>query len=128
VNGASLADGGAVDQWSDVSGANNEHWNFMAVGDGSYRIVNVNSGLDLEDNGWGTANGSVADQWQDNGAGSTNEFWRLTQNADGSYKIVNAYSGLLLEDYGFQTGNGAKVDQWADNGGANQHWTLIPAQ
>jgi O-glycosyl hydrolase len=128
VNGASLADGGTVDQWTDVSGANNEHWNLMAVGDGSYRIVNVNSGLDLEDNGWGTANGSVADQWQDNGAGSTNEFWRLTQNADGSYKIVNAYSGLLLEDYGFQTGNGAKVDQWADNGGANQHWTLIPAQ
>jgi hypothetical protein len=128
VNGASLADGGTVDQWSDVSGANNEHWNIMAVGDGSYRIVNVNSGLDLEDNGWGTANGSVADQWQDNGAGSTNEFWRLTQNADGSYKIVNTYSGLLLEDYGFQIGNGAKVDQWADNGGANQHWNLTPAQ
>jgi Ricin-type beta-trefoil lectin domain-like len=65
-----------VDQWSDLSGANNEHWNVMAVGDGTYRIVNVNSGLDLEDNGWGTGNGSVVDQWQDNGAGSTNEFWR----------------------------------------------------
>jgi Ricin-type beta-trefoil lectin domain-like len=76
VNGASLADGGTVDQWSDLSGANNEHWNVMAVGDGTYRIVNVNSGLDLEDNGWGTGNGSVVDQWQDNGAGSTNEFWR----------------------------------------------------
>ena len=92
----SLANGGTVDQWSDVAGANNEHWNLMAVGDGSYRIVNVNSGLDLEDYGPGTANGSVVDQWQDNGAGSTNEFWRLTQNADGSYKLVNAYSGLLL--------------------------------
>ncbi len=128
VNGASLADGGTVDQWSDVSGANNEHWNLMAVGDGSYRIVNVNSGLDLEDNGWGTANGSVVDQWQDGGAGQTNEYWRLTQNADGSYKIVNAYSGLLLEDYAWQTGNGAEVDQWADNGGANQHWNLVLSQ
>lgn len=128
VNSASLANGGTVDQYADVSGANNEHWNLMAVGDGSYRIVNVNSGLDLEDNGWGTANGSVADQWQDNGAGATNEFWRLTKNADGSYKIVNAYSGLDLEDYGYQTGNGAKVDQWADNGGSNQHWNLVMSQ
>ena len=128
VNGASLADGGTVDQWSDVSGANNEHWNLMAVGDGSYRIVNVNSGLDIEDYGWGTANGSTVDQWQDGGAGATNEFWRLSQNTDGSYKIINAYSGLALEDYGFQTGNGAKVDQWADNGGSNQHWNLFLSQ
>lgn len=128
VNGASLADGGTVDQWSDVSGANNEHWNLMAVGDGSYRIINVNSGLDIEDYGWGTANGATVDQWQDGGAGATNEFWRLSQNADGSYKIINAYSGLALEDYGFQTGNGAKVDQWADNGGSNQHWNLLVSQ
>jgi hypothetical protein len=49
----------------DVSEANNDHWNVMAVGDGTYRIVNVNSGLDLEDNGWGTVNGGVVDQWQD---------------------------------------------------------------
>ena len=26
VNAASLADGGTVDQWGDVPGANNEHW------------------------------------------------------------------------------------------------------
>ena len=70
VNGASFSNGGTVDQWSDLAGANNERWNLMAVGDASYRIINVNSGLDLEDNGWGTANGSIADQWQDNGAGS----------------------------------------------------------
>ncbi len=80
VNGASLSNGGTVDQWSEVSGDNNEHWNVVAVGDGSYRIVNVNTGLDLEDNGWGTANGSVVDQWQDNGPGATNEFWRFTKN------------------------------------------------
>jgi len=96
------------------------------TGDGSYRIVNVSSGLDLEDNGWSTANRSVVDQWQDGGAGSTNEFWRPTRNADGSYKIVNAYSGLDLADYGFQTGNGASGDQWADNGESNEHWNLIP--
>jgi len=96
------------------------------VGDGIHRIVKVNSGLDLEDIGLGTGNGSVVDQCQDNGAGSTNEFWRLTQNSDGSSKIVNAYSDLDLEGYGFQTGNGAKVEdgEWETS---NPHWDLVPS-
>jgi Ricin-type beta-trefoil lectin domain-like len=99
VSGASLADGGIVDQSSNVAGANHAHSNLMVVGDGSYRIVNVNSGLDLDNHGWGRTSGSVVDQWEDNGLGSTNEFWRLAQNSDGSHKIVNAYSGLNLEGY-----------------------------
>ena len=41
----------------------------MPVGDGTYRLVTVNRGMDPEDNGWGTGNGSVVDQWQDDGAG-----------------------------------------------------------
>jgi len=69
VNGASLAGGGTVNQWRDLSGSSNEHWNLMSVGDGTYRLVTVNRGMDPEDNGWGTGNGSVVDQWQDDGAG-----------------------------------------------------------
>jgi hypothetical protein len=42
------------------------------VGDGSYRIVNVNSGLDLELNG----TSGLVDQWQD-APGAKNEHWTL---------------------------------------------------
>lgn len=55
------------------SGATNEHWNVIPVSGGVYRIVNENSGLDLELNGtFGTL-----DQWQDV-PGSSNEHWILS--------------------------------------------------
>jgi hypothetical protein len=37
----------------------------MAAGDGSYRVVNVNSGLDLEVS---TSSGGTIDQWQESGS------------------------------------------------------------
>jgi len=73
VSGASKSNGGKVDQWQDSgSSATNEHWNLISVGGGSYRIVNVNSGLDLEVNG----TTGVVDQYQDV-PGATNEHWTL---------------------------------------------------
>jgi hypothetical protein len=121
VNSASLADGGTVDTYTDVSGANNEHWNLMAVGDGSYRIVNVNSGLDLEVSGASKSNGAAVDQWEDSGSSATNEHWNFVAIGDGSYRIVNVNSGLDLE----VNGTRGVVDQWQDVLGAmNEHWTL----
>lgn len=120
VNSASLADGGTVDTYADVPGANNEHWNLMPVGDGSYRIVNVNSGLDLEVSGASKSNGGTVDQWQDSGSAAANEHWTLVP-ITGGYRIVNANSGLDLE----VNGTSGKVDQWQDVSGAtNEHWTL----
>ena len=97
VNSASLADGGAVETYTDVPAANNEHWNLMAVGDGSYRIVNVNSGLDLEVNGASKSDGGVVNQRQDSGSGATNEHWNVVPVSGGFYRIVNVSSGLDLE-------------------------------
>jgi hypothetical protein len=121
ANSASLADGGTVDTYSDVSGANNEHWNLMAVGDGSYRIVNVNSGLDLEVSGASKSNGATVDQWEESGSSATNEHWNVIAVGNGSYRIVNVNSGLDLE----VNGTTGVVDQWQDVSGAtNEHWTL----
>lgn len=122
VNSGSLADGATVDIAADT-GATYQRWNVIAVGNGSYRIVNVNSGLDLEDPGYANTNGSKVDQWQDGGAASWNEYWWLTQQADGTYRISSAGSGLDLE----VNGSTGAVDQWQDVPGAsNEHWQLIP--
>ncbi len=123
MNSASLADGGAVDTYTEVPGANNELWNLMAAGDGSYRIVNVNSGLDLEVSGAGTSNGDAVDQWQDGGSSYTNERWMLIADGEGAYRVVNLNSGLDLE----VNATTSVVDQWQDVSGAkNERWTLIP--
>jgi len=93
----------------------------MAVGDGSYRIVNVNSGLDPEVHGASKSNGGTVDQWEDSGSSATNEHWNVVAVSDGSYRIVNVNSGLDLE----VNGTTGVVDQWQDVSGAkNEHWTL----
>jgi hypothetical protein len=77
VSGASKSNGATVDQWEESgSSATNEHWNVIAVGNGSYRIVYVNSGLDLEVNG----TTGLVDQWQDV-SGVTNERWTLSMTS-----------------------------------------------
>ncbi|HKW17974.1 MAG TPA: glycoside hydrolase [Terriglobales bacterium] len=122
VNSGSLADGGTVDITAD-SGATYQRWNVIAVGNGSYRIVNLNSGLDLEDPGYANTNGSKVDQWEDGGAASWNEYWWFTKQTDGTYRISNAASSLDLE----VNGTTGAVDQWQDAPGANnEHWQLIP--
>jgi hypothetical protein len=63
--------GGIVNQWPDSgSGASNEYWNVIPVGKGTFRIVNVNSGLDLEIDGtigrtnqWGDISGAKNEHW-----------------------------------------------------------------
>ena len=113
-----------MDTYADVPGADNEHWNLMAVGDGSYRIVNVNSGLDLEVNGASKSNGGKVNQWQESGSGATNEHWSLVPVGDGSYRIVNVNSGLDME----LNGTSGAVDQLPDTSGAkNEHWNLTMA-
>jgi Ricin-type beta-trefoil lectin domain-like len=121
VNSARLADGGTVDIYADVSGANNEHWNLMAVGDGSDRIVNVNSGLDLDVSGASKSMAEPSTRWEDSGPSATNEHWNLVAIGDGSYRILNVNSGLDWE----VNGTTGVVDQWQDVSGArNEHWTL----
>lgn len=89
---------------------------------GTYEIVNLNSGMLLEDPGYSTSNGTDMDQWTGNGG--SNQRWTFTSLGSGQYEIVNAYSGLALEVNGQSTSNGAAIDQWAYWGGANQKWTL----
>ncbi len=125
VNAASLANGGAIDTRPDAAGARDRRWNVMAVGNGSYRIVNVNSGLDLACRGGGTGGDARVVQWQDGGAGSTGESWRIDPNRDGTYRIVNLSSGLNLK----VIGTAGAVGQGRDVPGAsNEHWTLRPMQ
>jgi hypothetical protein len=57
------------------AGSTNEFWRLTQNSDGSYKIVNAYSGLDLEDYGFQTGNGAKVDQWADNGR--TNEHRNL---------------------------------------------------
>ena len=97
-----------------------------AVGQGIYKIVNVNNGLDLEVNSASLADGGTVDTYPDV-PGANNEHWNLMAVGDGSYRIVNVNSGLDLEVSGASKSNGGTVDQWEDSGSGatNEHWKAV---
>lgn len=97
-----------------------------AVGQGIYKIVNVQNGLDLEVNSASLADGGTVDTYQDV-SGANNEHWNLMAVGDGSYRIVNVNSGLDLEVHGASKSNGGTVDQWEDSGSGatNEHWNVV---
>jgi hypothetical protein len=89
-----------------------------------YRIVNRNSGQNLDVTGASTANGGLVDQWST--TGGTNQQWSFTA-VNGGYKLVNVNSNLLLDDPGGSTTEGTQLDQWNDTNGSNQWWNIVSA-
>lgn len=90
-------------------------------------IVNLHSGLALDDTNGSTSNGTIMQQWALT-SGDTNQEWSLVPAGNGYYYILNRHSGLALDDTNGSTSNGTLVQQWAQvNGNANQEWSLVSA-
>ena len=96
-----------------------------AIANGTYKLINLNSGLALDVFGQGTTNGSRVDQWTYNSG--KNQQWTVTSLGGGEYSIEGVQSGRMLDVVGAGTTNGTEVDVWASNGHNNQKWTLTPA-
>ena len=99
-----------------------------AIQDGSvYQIFNRNSFKALEFAGWGTANQTLADQW-DYAAGANQQF-KVLSAGGGAYLLTPMHtSGKCLEINGWSTANGGFADLWAytSTGGNNQKWLIQP--
>ncbi|MFG2793422.1 RICIN domain-containing protein [Streptomyces sp. NPDC048419] len=92
---------------------------------GTYQITNRNSGLALDTQGAGTAQGAAAVQAAP-GTG-TSQSWTLSSAGSGLYKITNGASGLLLGIDSMSTADGGNALIWGDNGTADHLWQLIPS-
>ena len=95
-----------------------------SLANGTYKLINRNSGLALDANGAQTTNGTQIIQWTYN-AGS-NQKWTLTSLGGSIYKIIGVQSGKSLDIYGGQSGNGTKVELWTYDGGSNQQFAFTP--
>jgi len=122
VAGASTANGGVMDQFSN-NGGTNQVWRVVAQGSGQYEILNVNSGKALEVPGSSTTDGVQLDQSSWNGG--NNQKWTFTATSGGYYTIKNVNSGQAMNVSGSSTADGAKVDQWPDDGGTAKQWQLV---
>ncbi|MFI7299315.1 RICIN domain-containing protein, partial [Streptomyces sp. NPDC050121] len=122
VSGASMTAGANILQWNDT-GALNQNWRFVPVGDGSYEIVSRNSALLMDVSGAATTDGANIVQATDNNAAS--QHWTLVATGNGYYKIKNVNSGKLLAVSGSSTTAGAQLVQTTDTNAADQLWQAV---
>ena|GEM_PF-628525 len=93
----------------------------QTIANGTYKIVNRNSGLALEAYNWGTTDGATVDQWAYNGG--NNQRWSVSYLGNGQYSITNVNANKVL-DVTNTGGSGTLVDLWSSNNGSNQKWTV----
>lgn len=95
-----------------------------ALANGTYKIVNRNSGLVVDAQGQGTVNGTPIQQWSYSGA--NNQRWTVTNLGGGQYRIVGVQSNYSLDVTGQSTADGAKIQLYNSTSGNNQKWTITP--
>lgn len=105
--------------WTPNGGAN-QTWQFTQQVDGSYQLVNAESGLCADVSGGSTSAGAQVIQWTC--TGNSNQHWNLIRRSDGTYTVASVKSGLVLTTA--STTDGALVTQQADTGSALQRWTV----
>ncbi|HEV2992173.1 MAG TPA: ricin-type beta-trefoil lectin domain protein [Candidatus Angelobacter sp.] len=91
-----------------------------------YNVVNQNSGACVDAAGFGTANGTVVQQWAC-GNQQSNQEWQFQPTDSGFYKVVTR--GASTEAWNaanFGTGNNTPIQLWQFGGGTNEQWQPIP--
>jgi hypothetical protein len=94
----------------------------QTISNGTYKIINRNSGLALDVKGKLTANSTAVDQWTY--TGSTNQQWMVTSLGGGQYEITGIQSGRALDVNGQLTADGTAIDIYDYKASANQKWTI----
>lgn len=103
-----------------------KNWNYGSTGtgpgNGTFRIVNRNSGKAMDANGNGTTDGTQIIQWTY--GGGNNQRWTLQDRGGSQFSIIGVASGKALDVNNSDTANGTKVQLWTYGGGNNQKFTF----
>lgn len=95
---------------------------YWSINAGSYKLVNVASGLVLGIKDMSTADGGLALQWGDTGT-ADHDWAMVTDGANVKFRNVNSGKVLGVENMGLA--DGARVLQWGDTGTADHLWTVV---
>jgi hypothetical protein len=126
--GSGTANGTHVQQWACANGTsstqNQQQWEFLAAGNGSYYVANHNAPTETWNvTGNATANGGLIQTWTYGGA--SNEQWNAVSMGSGYYKFVGVGSGRCLDTPGASTANGVQLQIYDCNGTAAQSFKLV---
>ena len=93
-----------------------------AIANGTYKIINRNSGEALEVFNQSTTNSSRVDQYPYWGGNS--QKWTVTQLGNGQYEIIGVASGKALDVFNRSTANSAPIDIYPYSGDNCQKWII----
>jgi glucuronoarabinoxylan endo-1,4-beta-xylanase len=94
------------------------------ISEGTFNIINRNSGQYLDCYNFGTTDGTNVVQWS--GTGNTNQQWEITAVGDDYYRLSPVHApdeALDVADY--SSSDGANVQLWGYWGGECQQWKFI---
>ena len=85
---------------------------------GTYKLINRNSGKAMEAQNFGTTNGTQIQQWTY--VSGSNQKWTITSLGSSLYEIIGVQSGKSIDISNWGTANDTKVQLWNYLGGTNQ--------
>lgn len=116
IPGASGTDSTAIQLYSG-NGSKAQQFTFTKQSDGSYVIINVNSGKTLDVRNGAAGNNAVVQQYSANGTNAQRWFIR---DSGAGYYLQSALGNWVLDLSGGNTANGAAIRLYTPNGTASQ--------
>lgn len=124
VTGASTANGARVQLYSS-NNTNAQKSRFESIGNGTYKIVNINSGKMLDVAGGSTANGAALQQYTSNN--TVAQQWTVRNYGSGKIALVSVNANKAVDIPGGNAVQQAQLQLYSPNGTVAQQWLVAKA-
>ena len=124
VTSASTANGARVQLYSS-NNTNAQKYRFESIGNGTYKIVNVNSGKVLDVSGGSTANGAALQQYTSNN--TVAQQWTVRNYGSGKVALVSVNANKAVDIPSGNAVQQAQLQLYSPNGTVAQQWLVAKA-
>lgn len=121
---ASTANGARVQLYSS-NNTNAQKYRFESIGNGTYKIVNINSGKMLDVAGGSTANGAALQQYTSNN--TVAQQWTVRNYGSGKIALVSVNANKAVDIPGGNAVRQAQLQLYSPNGTVAQQWLVAKA-
>ena len=124
VTSASTANGARVQLYSS-NNTNAQKYRFESIGNGTYKIINANSGKVLDVAGGSTANGAALQQYTSNN--TVAQQWTVRNYGSGKIALVSVNANKAVDIPGGNAVQQTQLQLYSPNGTVAQQWLVAKA-
>ena len=121
VPGASTTNSARIQLYA-ANGTNAQKFRFQQIGNGTYNIVNVNSGKVLDVYGASASNGAVLQQYDSNG--TVAQQWTVRNYGDGKISLMSVNANKAIDVPGANYSSNVALQLYSPNDTAAQQWII----